>query len=661
MDTNQISEWHSSRTAPFYTVPPRNLVSVEHPAIIKDADKAIDTLQGNAGISKILNPPKADTSANLLLRPEDAMSRPLQSTSSASSNVLLKVTVPKRTGRKRKKGSDEPFSGVAVTTIHREPQRPGARHLLRTLRDTEGRYQVEPVGSINRTHVFRGMPDFVYSTAGSEFSNRFREKILSFDYDKMRQWDLDMTKGVISNVDIIPPPSFSHGDVPFGYIYHQNPTVRQSVDTSGNVTTVNTQTASRIMTFLVPYDIPTVPSAPRDSLPAISTLDKGLQETISTVQLLFQDRPAWTRRGLRNNITSSEQRYLLRYAVPYVGYIFRSGPWRDAIVKFGHDPRSSPEYRRYQTVMFRIIPREAELARDGGHGRRHTFTRPNDSFPSGSTVDPVIPDSHMFTGTLPLHVDGRIWMLCDVVDPLVKSILFPESSPSSPSSSLPENFLRQTCDPVTDGWFGNGTLAKAKAIMRNKVLSLLDGTVSDDADFAKILQFPDHVDLENVVAQFSVNPKEASPKDLALATEVRAMLKGSANWKERTREAEVEMEKGKGMGMDEREDGVGEEEEEGEEGSGAGAGKGTERGVRWQDGDDDGRGGADSGEESQGEEEAIEQEEILEAQAAAAAESVNAAFEERAPAPQDEEQSSDAGDYDEMERKRNAKGKGRQL
>ncbi|KAK1145097.1 tau 95 subunit of transcription factor TFIIIC [Aspergillus melleus] len=591
MDPNQTSEWHSPRTAPFYIVPSRQLVSVEHPAIIKDADKAIDTLQGNAGISKILNPPKADAPANLLLRPEDAMSRPLQSTSSASSNVLLKVTVPKRTGRKRKKRSDEPFSGVAVTTIHREPQRPGARHLLKTLRDTESRYRVEPVGSINRTHVFRGMPDFVYSTARSEFSNRFREKILSFDYDKMREWDLDMTKGVISNVDIIPPPSFSHGDVPFGYIYHQNPTVRQSVDTSGNVTTVNTQTASKIMTFLVPYDIPTVPSAPRDTLPAISTLDRALQETISTVQSLFQDRPAWTRRGLRNNITSSEQRYLLRYAVPYVGYIFRSGPWRDAIIKFGHDPRSSPDYRHYQTVMFRIIPREPELARDGGHGRRHTFARPNDSFASGSTVDPIIPDSHIFTGTLPLHIDGRIWMLCDVADPLVKSILFPESSICS---SPPENFLRQTCDPVTDGWFGNGTLAKAKAIMRNKVLSLLDNTVPEDADFAKILQFPDHVDLEDVVRVFAVDPKEATPKDLALATE----------------------------------DGGGES------------------------------GGVDEGEESQGEEEAIEQEEMLEAQAAVAAESVNAAFGEQVSAPQDEEQSSE--DEDEKERRR-AKGKGRQL
>lgn len=41
-----------SRTASFYKVPPLHLVSVEHPAVIQNLDKAIATLQGNAGIEK---------------------------------------------------------------------------------------------------------------------------------------------------------------------------------------------------------------------------------------------------------------------------------------------------------------------------------------------------------------------------------------------------------------------------------------------------------------------------------------------------------------------------------------------------------------------------------------------------------------------------------
>lgn len=374
------------------------------------------------------------------------------------------------------------------------------------------------------------------------------------------------------------------------------------------------------MTFLVPYDIPTVPSAPASTLPPYNTLDKSLQETITTVESLFTDRPAWTRRGLRNSIPSPDQRYLLRHAIPYVGYIFRSGPWRDAILKFGHDPRTSPSYRLYQTVMFRLIPREPELARDGGHGRRHTFSRPNDSFASGSALDPVTPDSHIFTGSLPLHVDGRIWMACDIVDPLVHAVLFP--------AAPPPNFLRTTCDPVTDGWFGNGTLAKAKTIMRNKVLALMNGVELGDGEFEKILDFPDHGDAEDLVGRFMLNPKEARARDLALATEVRAMMKGSASWKEKTREAE---EVGRNWGV-----GGGEGVRDGE-GKGAGGGKR----VQFQD---EGVGPGEE-DESQGEEEAIEREEILEAQAAAAAESVNAALER---AGEEQQESSEGEDHDEQ-------------
>lgn len=88
------------------------------------------------------------------------MARPLQSTSSPSNNILLKVTVPKRTGRKRRKGTDEPFTGPdstsdAAASGSALPRR-SAEDLRRSLEDNVGRYQVETVGMVGRTHVFRG-------------------------------------------------------------------------------------------------------------------------------------------------------------------------------------------------------------------------------------------------------------------------------------------------------------------------------------------------------------------------------------------------------------------------------------------------------------------------------------------------------------------------
>ena len=45
----------------------------------------------------------------LYFRPDNPTVRPLTSHNAASHNVIIKVTVPSRTGRKRKRGTDAPF------------------------------------------------------------------------------------------------------------------------------------------------------------------------------------------------------------------------------------------------------------------------------------------------------------------------------------------------------------------------------------------------------------------------------------------------------------------------------------------------------------------------------------------------------------------------
>ncbi|CAG8900386.1 unnamed protein product [Penicillium egyptiacum] len=517
-----MDDQRGSRTAPFYAVPSRRLVSVEHPAVVRNVDKAMETLQGNSGIKTILNPADG-TLANLVLRPEDAMARSVQSTSIQSNNVLLKVTVPKRTGRKRKRGSNEPFADAPEPEASEPPPRRTAKDLLRSLSDNPSKYQIEPVGKVERTHVFRGIPDFVYSTTASSFTNRFRDQILRFDFDKMKQFDIDMAKGATVNADLIPPPSFSHGDVPFHYIYRQNPTVKQAIGRSGKLETVNTQTANKVLTHLVPYDIPKVPSEPRPGMLPISALDPGMLRTIATLNALYEKQPAWTRRGLRNNLTTDEERLNLRHAIPYVGYIFRSGPWRDAIIKLGLDPRTSPDYRHYQTFMFRLLAREAELARDGGGGRRHNVPRPSDQ--RGGEDEGVRGPStgHIFTGKQPFAQDGRIWMVGEIEDAQLRASLYPPDAGPG--------FLRSECDIVTDGWFGNGTLAKAKTIMRHKIQALMEGREPVDEDYTKIMQLPDHARSEADFPLFTLDPRTVSQKEISLATEVRAIIRSSPVWR----------------------------------------------------------------------------------------------------------------------------------
>lgn len=150
---------------------------------------------------QILNPQKADTPAQLVLRPGDFMARPIHSSSCPSNNVLLRVTVPKRTGRKRKRGSDAPFVDVETEGAVEQPRRWKAKDMLRRLRDNPSKYTVDTIGRVERTHYFRGtsyllarysphdeadnaiagLPDFVYSTTSSAFTKRFRECIVPYD------------------------------------------------------------------------------------------------------------------------------------------------------------------------------------------------------------------------------------------------------------------------------------------------------------------------------------------------------------------------------------------------------------------------------------------------------------------------------------------------
>lgn len=103
--------------------------------------------------------------ARLYIRPGDRMSKPLLSTNVSTNNVLLKITVPKRTGLKRRKGSQGPFHEGLEKTIDSAPvtKQPklvcmtkDTRYLIRSMRDNPKTYQVQAAGTIERTHRFRG-------------------------------------------------------------------------------------------------------------------------------------------------------------------------------------------------------------------------------------------------------------------------------------------------------------------------------------------------------------------------------------------------------------------------------------------------------------------------------------------------------------------------
>ena len=106
----------------------------------------------------------------LYLRPDNPTVRPLTSHNALTHNVVVKVTVPRRTGRKRKKGSDGPWhddeghmaseqhaAGDQEVAVMSRDRNDRPLKLRRKLCDNVGKYVVEPIGVVTNTHRYRGM------------------------------------------------------------------------------------------------------------------------------------------------------------------------------------------------------------------------------------------------------------------------------------------------------------------------------------------------------------------------------------------------------------------------------------------------------------------------------------------------------------------------
>jgi len=164
--------------------------------------------------------------------------------------------------------------------------------------------------------------------------------------------------------------------------------------------------------------------------------------------------------------------------------MFRSGPWRDAIVTLGLDPRTDPQYRIYQTLMFQLFTRDPDATT---RAQPNTTNRedepPRDAHTPRPRPRPRPTDSHIFDGVR-ADLEGKVWQVCDITDPQLRAIL------DSPS-------LRAQCDIRSDGWYHNGTWAKARIIMKAKLTTIRHGGVPVDADYARLVHFPDVLDASN--------------------------------------------------------------------------------------------------------------------------------------------------------------------
>lgn len=231
-------------------------------------------------------------------------------------------------------------------------------------------------------------------------------------------------------------------------------------------------------TIIKPTDAD-VPTGPKPNLPPESSLTPYLQTLVAQIRAELEKRPIITRHLLYNKI-GWNRRTRLRQAAVYCGYFFESGPWREALVAWGVDPRKDPMYRKYQTVSFSSYAKGSR----GRHGKTFDEHVAKLSQMTGKELE----TQHIFDGKT-VSDTGSLFQFCDLTDPILANILATED-------------IRSSCAPTFQGWYHVGTWAKVTVILKDKMNTILAGQQPDDALYQRVITWPELWDNQEMAATY---------------------------------------------------------------------------------------------------------------------------------------------------------------
>lgn len=265
----------------------------------------------------------------------------------------------------------------------------------------------------------------------------------------------------------MPPPQFTSHTLPFNWAWRQNPEVSTEMNKeTGELYLANRSKTKKVRMFYVERDSEDVPTSSGREPPT----NPVVCELIEKFNEAFNERPLWTQRALSNRANTTASYTVIRHALVHVSYQFKGGPFRDALIKYGVDPRKDQKYRIYQTLFFNVWKEEENTP----------FMLWSDVRGMTGQAKKKDTKSHLFDGKN-IKPDGKIWQICDITDPLIVQAI--ENAP-----------LRDECELKCDGWFSNGTWAKIRAIMKTKLVATRVKRNITDADFKEAMSLPDVVE-----------------------------------------------------------------------------------------------------------------------------------------------------------------------
>lgn len=434
-----------------------SLISVEYPLNVKNVDCAVNMIGGGREkIGKCFI--DSDMKLELRLR-EDPMAHPLRSQMVKGENVLLKVKLPK---------------GMAKDGI-----REGIEKCV-----AEGRkWSVEPVGVLKQNYKFRELADFQKIDRG-DYTRKFAS-IRNGDYQGIKEFSEEISKRLDDiqgftkgeDLDIAGLVRYARADISHNYKYFGN----LLLDEQGHWLSKGVKLYSIQINW--EDETPTTYNPKLDEerkkaeddikrMKESNVSEKIIKDSVSThllecieiLKKLFEMKPVWIRKQIRWLIPE-KLRMQLRFALPFVSYTFKKGPWRHSNIRLGYDPRKDKEAYKSQIEAFRgtgngksqnVKIDEVFIIPPSLHAYIDEFSNPESEI------------RKMGIGKLPrqLFFDGKnvsdslSFQIGDILDEDVKKVL--------------EGIKIVDCN-IETGWIDFVTLDRVKSIIKYKLMCVKEG------------------------------------------------------------------------------------------------------------------------------------------------------------------------------------------
>jgi general transcription factor 3C polypeptide 5 (transcription factor C subunit 1) len=230
-----------------------------------------------------------------------------------------------------------------------------------------------------------------------------------------------------------------------------------------------------------------------NKIPDENTRDKRVKRAIDILRAELIKRPLLARR-VQAAVTQEESEQVLRRTWPYTGYMFRTGPFKNLLIRFGVDPRADPKYRIYQGLTFQLP--ETRI------GNKKRYGQPSDEKP---------PKTYDFDG-FGAYLDARVWQLCDISDPIL-------------SRWIQDAQVNDECEPSVIGWYGTGTLAILRTIIKDKLVRFTQGELPDNDLYEEVKShWRDHVTENNIDLTYPAQPVEPDVGALLTIARSKAII-----------------------------------------------------------------------------------------------------------------------------------------